>query len=270
MSALLSASMLFAVYEYVRGAVMSGLSENALMLAEELCRRLNGYVVPNDESGYSKRVALFFFVKAHTTYEAITLLLREGSCQDGLILLRTLFELAAQVAYMQFNQPTSAQHANRAKRFVEYEAVSKCIALEKVLKVSPELFNDLTNQVLDRLRKCKKRFQRSYGRDIRSWYGKSFEAVCADLGKEWHAMYKTAYASLSSLVHSDLPAAPRYVDQVQNRIVILDGSDPEDRLLVELEATRCLAIAIEGCNSAFSLELDEEIQKLEETWRRAR
>jgi len=141
-----------------------------------------------DRDQFLYRASMFFFLcKAFKTYQALSLVWREGFPEDALVLSRTIFELVLQARYMKQDPKP------RALLFIQHDFVARYRCYEKLKKIGIQRMKD---KEAIALREHHDKYVHNYKHNKSHWWGNSISWLAHQLGKAMRESHATGVLTI--------------------------------------------------------------------------
>lgn len=221
-----------------------------------------------DDSDYEYVMSLLFS-KAFKTYKGINILCKEGYGQDAGILLRSLFEIYVNVAYI-----LKDDSEKRAKRYYEYSYIARKRSVElfdehrlgeKGFKGAEEAIQKNKEEIYESYNRVKNNYiDEERKKDEFRWSGKSIKKMARDCGLGTD--YAVVYSIFSELVHSNPMVERLYVHvNIKNREIAADIGPSEEYIgVVSAHGNTIFLRILEDFNAAFNLGRQRKIDELKD------
>jgi uncharacterized protein DUF5677 len=233
-------------------------------LAESLLERLRNTRV-SGKAEY-RRAMLFFFCKAYKTYQAVELLWSGGYVEDATSVVRSIYELRLQAAFM------SRDPVIRSRQFLKHQF--KCSI--GTLQILRRLNDPVRRSELDMGESVVRDAAESEGmldlfnnlpaavRAItKNWWGSGgIKRLLEDLGLEGE--YDLIYSQLSDYSHGGVRLLQRYVQLSENSMTMLYRPVRSPSITVPWSAFDWLSQIIGYTGRAFDLNFDETVLRAQE------
>jgi len=182
-------------------------------LAEKLVQRTPTLRAKGRTDIAHKSAMLFFFAKAYKTYQALHVLLSAGFEEDGLILVRSLYEIMLQCRYM------AEDPERHAQQFLKFDPVSTWRWYEKLCRANPRFAQSLAPESLGDLERTKvlyDRYSSEFPKTGHHWWGMSLASLAKHVDQgtgesPTYGWYVGAYHQYSEMVHSGVTSAKGYL-----------------------------------------------------------
>lgn len=219
-----------------------------------------------EDSTYEYVMSLLFS-KAFKTYKAINIFCKEGYGQDAGILLRSLFEIYVNIAYI-----SKDEREKRAKRYYEYSYVAKKHLVELVdnygleqkgFKGAAKAVQRNRGEIYRFYNAVINNYKNERGEiDEFHWSGKSIRKMAIECGLETD--YGVLFWLYSGLVHSSPLVELSYVHvNIEDREIAADiGPSEEDIEGVLPHSNAIFARILENLNSVFNFVKGIKIQEI--------
>ncbi len=143
--------------------------------------------------------SILLFTKAVKSFGAIAILVDSGYCEDAMVIIRTLAELAIQWAYIHTGDKNEIE--KRAQQYIDFDEVEQ----ERIQMKIQLADKDKTN--IDLQTSKREQFKKKYGikrKGFPSFFsGKSIEVMAAEIKNEdLKKLFKAIYSFYSIPAHS--------------------------------------------------------------------
>ena len=212
-------------------------------------------------------VMSLLFSKAFKTYKGISILCKEGYGQDAGILLRSLFEIYVNIAYI-----SKDKSEERAKRYYEYSYIKKkhLVELFDNYRLEEEGFKDAgefirrnREEIYRLYNKVKDNYKNENGKkDEFRWSGKSIKGMASECGLGTD--YAVVFFIFSQLVHSSSMTERSYVHaNIAGRQIASDVGPSEEYIEIVLPHSSGIFLRIlEKFNSVFNSGKERKIEEI--------
>lgn len=162
-------------------------------------------------------IAQFVLGKSATSFEAVRHLCRDGFGPDALMIARTIFENAINLAYI------NKRPAERAALFLEFEHVEEYRQMESLKKALPServVSAEDENRIGAEYRKVRNNYKGA------SWSGESMQSMALEcgLGLQYALIYRIA----SGFVHGGPRSAHTYIERQAGHCDVRLGAPGEE------------------------------------------
>lgn len=219
-----------------------------------------------EKSDYEYVMSLLFS-KAFKTYKGINILCKEGYGQDAGILLRSLFEIYVNIAYI-----SKDESEKRAKRYYEYSYIKKqhLVELFDNYRLEKEGFKDAGQSIQrnrEEIYKLYNKVKGNYknengGKDEFHWSGKSIKRMASECGLGTDHAY--VFFIFSQLVHSSSMTESSYVHaNITERQIASDVGPSEEYIEAVLPHSNNIFLKIlERFDSVFNSGKERKIEEI--------
>ncbi len=236
-------------------------NEDLFKLGFDLGKAITAKLLSYEDRDGDKIIQIFFFSKSFKTFQVISILSKNGYPEDCMPLIRTMFEIKMQYAYLLQNPKA------QAKLFWDYSSVFAFQTIKKVTKHDPAAKAKFGEDIDGRIQELQKRYDDvigSYKSNKASWTGLKLSCLAKKVGMERE--YDVVYFALSNYAHTAQSMLDHYITQDGSVTKPNWSPSKNDDLMVGFTATGYLLKICEFLNSTFGLGLEglisENLMKL--------